>query len=368
MGRTLIYAVIIIGTIVADCAGYVLYAALTNPPRNTINAESMTDDRYTDMPDPRLGAVTRPNLVVDDQRISGHKSSIYTDDRGARRDSANERAPASVDLMTIGCSQAFGSGIQNEQTFTSLVARKFGLRAANYAVPGYGGVGSLLRLRERLDQHPKVVIYGFWEDHLNRNVQRCAAIDAPLCLELGRVAFDKNGNPNFVTPEHPERNFELSRNYYRQTTSDSDRWRTLWTDMFWTGMRMWQEGERNLGVLDPGEEMSLADRIRIAKFVLGEMKKTADAGKFQLIVVYIPIYFDPVVNYAPAELESFAREAGIKWISMTQRLNEFKRDVREFTMPNDGHLNALGHTAIAEEVEKVLVRYADGFPCCPLAR
>jgi hypothetical protein len=188
---------------------------------------------------------------------------------------------------------------QNDRTFTSLVARKFGLRAANFGVSGYGGVGSLFRLREHLDQHPKVVIYGFWEDHLNRNVRRCAQIDAPLCLEMGRVAFDKNGIPH-ITPEHSEQSFELSRSYYRQTTSDSDRWRTLWTDIFWTGMRTWQETRR----------------ITATKFVLG-----------------IPAYFGPVVIDAPAELESFARESGITWVSLTKRFNDLKREGREFTIP-----------------------------------
>jgi hypothetical protein len=354
MRRILTYSAIILGTIVVDCSAFVFYAALTNPPRNNVNAESMTDDKYTGMADPQAGFAIRPNLILDSQRINDNESSIYTDNRGARRDRPGELAPSAVDLLTIGCSQAFGAGVQNEQTFTSVLARKLGLRAANYSVSGYGGVGSLFRLRERLDQQPKLVIYGFWEDHLNRNVRRCALIDAPVCLEMGRVAIDSNGNPYYARPAHAERSFALSRRFYRETTSDSNRWRSFGTDVFWSAMRLWQETERNLGLRDSADVMSASDKLRAAKFVLSEMKKAAEGSNAQLVVVYIPIYFDSVVKDAPAELASSARELGITWISMTERFNEFKRDGRQFTIPNDGHLNELGHSAVADEIERKL--------------
>ena len=38
----------------------------------------------------------------------------------------------------------------------------------------------------------------------------------------------------------------------------------------------------------------------------------------------------------------------------TSLFNELKREGSEFTIPNDGHLNAVGHAVIADEIEKVL--------------
>jgi len=87
----------------------------------------------------------------------------------------NESGSSAPEIIFVGCSQTFGTGVACDATFSSTVARETKANTLNLAVSGYSTVQSLRRAEEyfRLagDRRPRVLIYGLWFDHLKRNVE-----------------------------------------------------------------------------------------------------------------------------------------------------------------------------------------------------
>ena len=131
---------------------------------------------------------------------SGLRYHLFTDARGARVNAPGDQTPPRVDLLTIGCSFTWGHGLENEETFTEGLRRRLGVTAANFAMGSYGTVHSLLLLRRHLDLRPRVVVYGFIDDHLRRNLAPCAPSYAPYCLPVAHVGFAGQGTPTIRPP------------------------------------------------------------------------------------------------------------------------------------------------------------------------
>jgi hypothetical protein len=74
----------------------------------------------------------------------------------------------------IGCSYTQGYGLSDSETFSSILNRRFqNVRFINFGTGGYGAYQSLLRLQKEFskgESKPHLVIYGFVEDHLQRDV------------------------------------------------------------------------------------------------------------------------------------------------------------------------------------------------------
>jgi hypothetical protein len=100
-------------------------------------------------------------------------------------------------LFSAG-SSGVGYGVASDETYTSDLARETNRVGLNFGVSGFGGVGSLLVLRRELDLAPKFVVYGFWEDHLNRNVRPC--------LEGGTPFRQEHCSPSFTPIHHSPQN------------------------------------------------------------------------------------------------------------------------------------------------------------------
>ncbi len=85
-------------------------------------------------------------------------------------------------ILFVGGSYTFGHGVEDEEVFPSILARKFWPRwsVVNRAVPGYGTAHSYLVLKEAFesDNPPDVVIYPFLNGHIVRNYINATWIDA----------------------------------------------------------------------------------------------------------------------------------------------------------------------------------------------
>src|SRR5262245_34056382 len=57
----------------------------------------------------------------------GLSYNVYTDARSARVSAQNPPSAASVDILTIGCSQSWGHGMDNSDTYASRVADRLGV-------------------------------------------------------------------------------------------------------------------------------------------------------------------------------------------------------------------------------------------------
>jgi hypothetical protein len=90
-------------------------------------------------------------------------------------------APASprARVLLIGDSFTMGWAISDDETFGWKLARRFpDVLFTNRGTPGYGAYQSLLAMREVLGREPPpdLVLYGFYDDHLKRNVEEYSAL------------------------------------------------------------------------------------------------------------------------------------------------------------------------------------------------
>ena len=99
---------------------------------------------------------------------------ITIDENGARK-SGLVRKNFDKSIILIGGSFAQGWGVNDEETFSSKLEKKYSnLKVYNYGQGGYGTIQSLLLLKKKIQkiEKPKLVIYVFIDHHEFRNAAR----------------------------------------------------------------------------------------------------------------------------------------------------------------------------------------------------
>lgn len=127
-------------------------------------------------PDPSRSWVTKPNLDV----VMNDGSRILTDSHGWRV--GEEGSPDKAEIVFVGGSLTWGDGVDFEQSFPYLTGKITEKPIRMLAVSGYGTVQALLSLDDAIDPETRFIVYGYWLDHLRRNVRTCAAVDGPYCV------------------------------------------------------------------------------------------------------------------------------------------------------------------------------------------
>lgn len=95
--------------------------------------------------DPQMGQ--RPN-----PEFPGH------DDRGFR----NPKVPNQSDIIGLGDSQTYGTGVNPEDTWINQLGLMVGQTVYSMAVPGYGPAHSLMLLDKAITLQPKIILEGFY--------------------------------------------------------------------------------------------------------------------------------------------------------------------------------------------------------------
>lgn len=93
--------------------------------------------------------------------ILGHRPNPRNpehDKKGFR----NASVPARVDIVALGDSQTYGTGVPRENAWPQELAKMTGLKVYNMAFGGYCPVQSLLLLEEALEMKPKIVVEAFY--------------------------------------------------------------------------------------------------------------------------------------------------------------------------------------------------------------
>jgi hypothetical protein len=274
---------------------------------------------------------------------------VYTDARGARVNERGEQTPSRVDLLTVGCSFSWGHGLENESTFTEQLKRRLGVSGANLALASYSGLHALQMLKRNLDLKPKVIVYGYMDQHLKRNLRPCAPSNAPFCLPQAYVSFDEQDKP-YIHPPHTEYDSEaLNREYYADVlTSDA---RLSSRDVLW-------EIRRDFFRLTHRRELATFDdpphQVLAMDFVLQGMLEAARSVSAKLVVVYIPIFpGEP----PPRALLGALKGIDLNLVDLHPRFRKWSPDSKHPTLSlslADGHPNATAHELIAEELLAVI--------------
>ncbi len=322
--------------------------AKINPPRSNVSLEALKTDGAMYVSDEQLGSRIKPDLSFMTPGPNGDYQ-VITGARGDRIGLNTEVSSKQADIIVVGGSQTFASGLPADQSFAAQVSEMTGLKTRNFAVPGYGGVSSLLMMKQHLDLKPKFVIYGFWEDHMRRNLARCAAIDSPICFQFP-ILRKKDQVIDIDYPKDAAKKVSEVRAYYSDTAKEISA-HSLILDTYWTIRKWYRRLQDQLIYSDNSNDRTL--QIKGMEWVLDRMAKAAAEHDATLIVVYIPLYFYRI-NTLPTEFETMAENSSVIFIDMSERLMEMRQNGVSFTIPNDGHLNALGHSSIAESIFKVI--------------
>lgn len=102
----------------------------------------------------------KPEFTVSDDRLGLRPNPRHPehDKRGFR----NKSVPDEVDVIALGDSQTYGTGVKPDQAWPQQVHQLGGIKVYNMAFGGYGPVHCLILLDEALELKPKLVIEAFY--------------------------------------------------------------------------------------------------------------------------------------------------------------------------------------------------------------
>ncbi|OGO94595.1 MAG: hypothetical protein A3F10_04195 [Coxiella sp. RIFCSPHIGHO2_12_FULL_42_15] len=284
------------------------------------------------------------------------KFNVCYDHIGARVNDEAIATPPTVDLITIGCSQAWGQGVENPDTFTSQLHTLTGLSVANLAISNSSTLTALLRLKQFCFLKPKIIVYGLWEDHFNRNIQKSSHFNENLAVFKGRYP-ELRKNSNNEIRLHPLKNAKNNYIYY-------DVWHFLGSFLkpnilshaFWRALRwrsLWSAYYKD--VFSPlcfkkHRLLHAEERMEAMLYLLNEMNQVALSLGSQLVVVYIPNYLADEPETAPIALTEGMNTRGIDFICMQTALREMLDSGIPIKIPEDGHISVEVHRRIAQRL------------------
>jgi len=301
--------------------------------------------------DDEIGFVAVKNgRTVRRHLASGLSYHLFTDDRGARVNAPTERTPPRVDLVTVGCSFAWGHGVENEDTFTEHLRRRLGVSVANFALAGYGTVHSFLLLRRQLDLRPRAVVYSFIDDHLQRNLSPCAPSYAPFCAPAAHVGFDGDGRPRIDPPDPRLFSVELNRRFYEEITM-TDGFSVR--DVFWRARVDLLRLRQTRAIAFPNDGRSQSASLRWLVGRLAEETRRAGAG---LLIVRVPGLQRGTAAPPPAALTDATAAHHVTLVDLTPAVERYwaSDPSGSLFLAGDGHPNRTAHALIAAELERAL--------------
>jgi len=293
--------------------------------------------------DPEIGVVANHNThtlriypAIADR--SHFEYDVYTDDRGARVDGPGQRSLPHVDILSLGDSFGWAHGLQNPDSYTSLVGRDLNASVSNLAFAGYGTTESLQLLRRNRDLMPKLVIYDAIAHHLWRNVSPCAPSYYAFCLDVAHVAWNEQGKP-YIAPPFSNGVRRLQTHITRDF-ADPVSWLVHGGDVIfgraYQGWAEWREPD------DTRKDEAMA-------FLLREMHRTTQEMGAQLLVVFLTTNYYGPPDSLPGMVKTLG--AGAHYLDTTEAFRALKASGgADPYIVGDGHPNAVGHALIAREI------------------
>jgi len=325
--------------------GYFTYRAYSNP-FHKVNVRYLGGSQFE--ADKEVGYAGTKNASIIEE-FEGGKYHIYTDQRGARVSWPGRQIGSTIGIMTLGCSFAYGYRVENDNTFTEILGKKFGIAASNLSMPGYGTVHSLQTLKKNLDLRPKVIIYAFIPDHGRRNLSPCAINNSPFCRAVAHVDFNEKKEPYIHSPQFelfdPDlfKKFEEDVIYSGRFGLKDVLWR-IRTDLY--RFKEWRDIQYR--------DDAMSRKISTA-YLIKEMSETAKSISAKLIIVYLPLFGKEHAQPPPEELLA-SLNSEVLFVDMYPRVIEYyKKSSQALTIQGDyAHPGDLGHELIARELENII--------------
>jgi hypothetical protein len=263
--------------------------------------------------------------------------NLMTDDTGARVSTMNRTYPDKPFITVVGCSFTWGHGVSNDETYAQVLETELETKVHNYGMGSYGTVQSLEML-EKFGAGSSLIIYGFIDEHLRRNVMPCAPSFAPLCLYVPTVRKNRSGE-FYIVDQVPRDNVTATDEFFGWVKNKN--YFSLANVEFGQAFVLDKIDElRGLHrpTLPAGEDLAATE------FVMRKMEKFALENHARLLVVNVGIGFPR---------ENFEELSKKKWDDYVSFLDASKFDGvpdNELLIEGDGHPNAYGHRMIAGKI------------------
>lgn len=133
-------------------------------------------------------------------KITGGETKITINEKGDRFSGKKNIDKKSEKVIFVGGSFTQGWGLNDLETYPAKFQKKYNnFRVYNYGQAGYGSTQSLLLLEQEIKniQSSKLIIYGFMDHHLERNVARGEWLG--VLLKYSNNGFDQKPKVPYAT-------------------------------------------------------------------------------------------------------------------------------------------------------------------------
>jgi hypothetical protein len=304
--------------------------------------------------DDEIGFVAARHGATEIRQLdTGQTFHVFTDGRRARVDGPDVETPAHVDVMTVGCSFTWGAGVENEDTYARRLGRMLDVPVANFAMGSYGSVQAFQNVVRHRDLAPKVIVYGFIQDHLRRNVSPCAPNYVPYCLPVSYL--EREGDWVTLRPPHmeyfaPEDNRAFNVEVVLRDPSDPVSW--LLGAKWAAKIALFQYRYADTISVDRSAETAAAGIAAMIRAMADE----AESMGARLVVLNMPNLPRGRVQLAPEALTRAVADKKVTFVDFQPiAADYYARDATgTLILPNDPHPNPTAHRLIAETLAPVV--------------
>lgn len=243
------------------------------------------------------------------------------------------RKQAHSDVLLLGCSFTYGFGVNDDQTFASILQEAYpetGIQ--NAGVVGYGSVQSLMQLKEQLEAgHLKVALLHFSSYHFMRN-RLSQQYRSNLKIGYKRSSQDVG-------------NLMKQSKFPYKTSCDGPIEFVSWESMYsnWPG-RDWLASVNGMQTAFDKASEDIEQQVEITACILKEMNDLCRKRGVEFGVVCL--------DTTPETKQLKKRLGGFNWLDVNFNFND-----KELTNhPYDSHPNPSGHKLIANKIRPFLGR------------
>ncbi len=292
--------------------------------------------------DNQLGFIANENSTSEryHQKIN-LKYKVTTDETGARvKNNSQKFSNESNSITAIGGSFAWGHGLNYEQTYSNILEEKLNVKVKNYAMAGYGTLQSY-RILKKKKTNSNLIIYGFIDDHINRNVMSCAHTYGIYCIKAPIVKIDRE-NKFYITNKIKIDNVTKMKNYSKRLKTQ----KLFALENFKLGFAYSRDSlARRLQLNE--NNLILSEKLDVGEYLIKKLNNHAKMLESKLLIVNVGIG-QPNDNFETISKRSFDN-------------NLFFLDASSFDTPSkdllieiDNHPNSLGHLMIANKIYKFI--------------
>ena len=234
-------------------------------------------------------------------------------------------------VLLLGCSFTYGFGVDDGQTFASLLQKAYpdaGIQ--NAGVIGYGSVQSLMQLKEQLEAgHLKVALLHFSSYHFMRN-RLSQQYRSNLKIGYKRSSQDVD-------------NLMKQSKFPYKTSCDGPIEFASWESMYsnWPG-RDWFAAINSMQTAFDKASEDIEQQLEITACILKEMNDLCRKKGVEFGVVCL--------DNTPETIQLKKRLDGLNWLDVNFNFNS-----KELTnYPYDSHPNRKGHKLIADKIQPFL--------------